>query len=327
MRRLLVSLTVLALLLIPGAPAWGDRSDEWHNRAVDAIDRFEAADSGDENAWLYAYMAEAVARSSQAGWSDPKVAGYLAKVYARANPDGGYGLGVSYDAFADGTTNPASTTYTVSLAGHVGPVLLAGYRAGVVPAGKVETVISLILSTPRLDTAAGRCWAYSRHSNDAKAGLCVHNVNAGAAAFLLDAGADFPSAASWWLIAGATKRELSVYNASTKWWPYRDTSALGDPDHNSYEAESMYTLAYPVGYSAAYTHMVNSYSEATAPIAHMRLTSLPAQPTAMSGAASLWCVLGDQWLGEFDAFVTAQAGSPTRMAQAAYYAARNADAC
>jgi hypothetical protein len=181
---------------------------------------------------------------------------------------------------------------------------------------------------PRIDTAAGRCISYSRSANDAKPGLCVHNVSAGAAAFLLDAGLDgFPI--PWWLIQGVAKRELSVYNATTRFWPFKDVpSAQQDAAHNAYSTESMYGLAYPVAYSAAYVALTaEPDGDPNTPLVYMMLTGLPPAPTAMSGNTTIWCLLGDSWLVESDAFVTGWFTNISKLAQAAYYSARAARAC
>jgi hypothetical protein len=336
MHRRLTLLTVAALtaVLLYPIPASGradpTRAEAWRAIAQRALDRVDVLTAtGVHRSFTLAYATQATVWLSPDGWNDPAALAYLDRVYATALPDGGYGLGYAYDAHGDGTTNPASTSYVVSLAGHVGPVLLDGYRAGRVPRPKVQAVFDLVATAPRIDTAAGRCIAYSRSANDAKAGLCVHNVNAGAAWFLMEAGKD-GFAVPWWLVQGIVKRELSAYNASTRFWPYRDNMAPApqDADHNSYTVESMYHLAYPVGYSAAYVAM---YAEPDADpqtaLVGMRLAGLPPAPTAMSGTTTVWCLLGDTWLNEADAYATANWGDAVRLAQVAYYSARAARAC
>lgn len=330
MRRALLA-AVLLVVFLP-APALASRSDDWRLRAETAVAAFEAADTGAGAAFEYAYMASAVARLN--GWADPRVTTYLDRVYALANPDGGYGLGYAYDAFGDGTVNPATTTYTITLAGHVGPVLLEGYRAGVVPAVKVQTVVDLLMSTNQLNTSAGKCVAYSRSSNDAGSthlAYCVHNVNATVGAFLLDAYvAGFQAPGQMRLIGDITRREVAAYLTTQVWWPYMDTAALQDTDHNSASAEAMYALAPAIGHYVVYNHMAKALADNPfSPIAHMRLAGLAPQPAAvLPDGTSLWCQMGDAWLAEFDAFV-ANPPAPTgvRYAQAAYYASRNAQVC
>lgn len=312
------------------------RSDGWRTRAQTAVAAFETVDNGTEGAFAYAFMAQAIARLY--GWDDPRVQPYLDRVYALRNPDGGWGLNYAYDALGNGTVNPPDTTYTVTLAGHVGPVLLDGYRAGVIPREDVKTIVDLLMSTPRIsyNTQFGTCLAYSRNSNDTVTYGCVHNVNAGAGAFLLSADAANVGATGLQrLVVDITRRETYAYLPTvtvngvtrTAWWRYMDTTSLNDTDHNSYQAESMYVLAYPVGREAAYNHMTNTLADNSAsPIAHMRLTGLPGGPASMSGETTLWCELGDQWLAEYDAFVASELPHQ-RYAQAAYYASANALAC
>jgi hypothetical protein len=335
MRRLVAILATVALaaVFLCPPPATADdpptRSDLWAAIAARALGRLVALDTGPAlPASTLAYAAQATAWASPSGWADPAAGALLTRLYAAANPDGGYGLGVAYDAFQDGSTNPASTSYTVTMSGYVGPVLLDGLRAGVVPRAKVQTVFDLVATTPRIDTSAGRCVAYSRAAADAATGYCVHNVNASAAAFLMDAGRD-GFAVPWWLVQGIAKRELSAYNATTRFWPYRDSPAVQqDADHNSYSTESMYTLAYPVAYSAAYVALTATPDgDPQTPVVYMRLAGLPAAPTAMSGPTTIWCLLGDTWIDDVDAWVTTNWSDTGRLAQAAYYTARAARAC
>ncbi len=298
----LLSMVLLAVGYAP-LPAAADRADDWRVIAQRALDQLEVLDTGGaQAATTLAYAAQATAWLSPSGWADPGATAYLPRLYSTQNPDGGYGLGYAYDAHQDGTVNPANTSYVVTSAGYVGPVLLDAYRAGAVPRALVQEQFDVVATAPRIDTSAGRCIAYSRNANDVQPGLCVHNVNAGAAAFLLEAGKD-GFAVPWWLIAGITKRELSAYNASTRFWPYKDATAPAaqDADHNSYNTEGMYGLAPPVAYSAAYV--------------------------ALTASTTIWCVLADQWLDEVDAFVTAGFTNIGRLAQVAYYASRASKAC
>lgn len=329
-RRLLAafSAAVLSAAFLCPPPAAGQadltRSQRWEAIAQRALDRLDTvAVGGTQRAFTLGFAAQSHAWLGEQGWHGPDAQQYLDRLYAVRNPDGGWGLGYSYDAHGDGTVNPATTTYVVTLADHVGRPLLDAYRAGVVPQADVQKVIDLITTAPRIDTAAGRCLAYSRDPDDAKPGLCVHNVNAGAAAFLLEAGAA-GFAVPWWLVAGISKRTASQYNLTTRFTPYRDNTAPApdDPDHAGYTAESMLRLDPPIGYVAAYHLMVNDYSYAHTPLAHARLTSAPPVP----GGAS-WCELGDRWTGELDAYLAAHWSDPVRLAQVAYYAARAARVC
>lgn len=331
MRRCLALLSIILLVVgFAPLPAAADRADNWRVIAQRALDQFNVLDTGGtQQASTLAQAAQATAWLSPDGWADPAATAFLTRLYATANPDGGYGLGYAYDAHGDGTLNPATTTYVVSLAGHVGPVLLDAYRHGAAPRAKVQVIFDLIATAPRIDTSAGRCFAYSRNANDAQPGLCVHNVNAGAAGFLLEAGKD-GFAVPWWLVQGVAKRELSAYNASTRFWPYRDNMAPApqDADHNSYTIEGMYDLAYPAAYSAAYVALTAAPDGvASTTIVYMRLAGLPPAPTARSGNTTIWCVLADRWLDEVDAYVTTNLSHIGRMASTSYYTARASKAC
>lgn len=311
-----------AAFLCPGSAAAATRAEQWRAIAQRAFDRFDVLDAGGTlRAMTLAHAAQVAAWLSPSGWQDPAAQAYLDRLYATRNPDGGWGLGFAYDAHNDGSTNAANTTYTVTLAGHVGPVLLDAWRAGVVPLADLQTVFQLVATAPRIDTAAGRCIAYSRDPDDARAGYCVHNVNAGAAWFLWEAGNAGVAPIPWWLVSGITRRTASAQSLeSGRLGPYRDASATtpDDPDHASYTAESMLTLAPPVGYVSGY-HLMGDTGY---PVSHMLLTAAPRAP----GGAD-WCVLGDRWLSEADAWVTASWSDAGRLAQAAYYATRAARAC
>ncbi len=330
MTRRLVSFLAAALLVaafLYPLPAAGQadptRSDAWRTIAARAKSRLDVIGGGTQRAMTLAYAAQATAWLSPQGWADPAVTAYLTRLYATQNPDGGYGLGFAYDAHGDGTMNPASTTYVVTLAGHVGPVLLDGMRAGAVPRADIQELVDLVATAPRIDTAAGRCIAYSRDPDDVKPGLCVVNVNAGAAAFLMQAGAE-GFAVPWWLVAGIAKRTASQYNLTTRFTPYRDNMApeSDDPDHASYTAESMLPLAPQIAYVAAYHLMVNDFTYAHTPLAHARLTGATPVPGGLT-----WCELGDRWMSELDEYLTANWSEPTRVSQIAYYAARAAVVC
>jgi hypothetical protein len=342
---LLLAAVLTAAFLIPGPPASASvRGDWWRARAITALSRFIASDTGAESAFGYGMAAGA--SGSLYGWTDPRTTLLLTRLLAGRNPDGGYGLGRTYDAFQDGTVNPATTTYTVTLASHAGPTLLAAYKGGatVVVRQDVQDVIDLLVNgcgrlalpgcvPPRVATPRGDCVAYSLDPNDATG--CVHNVNAAVGAFLSSAnGKGFGATGMQKLITNITIAELVAYREDDFWWPYLDDDpdlTGQDPDHNSGSAEAMYGLAYWVGREVAYRQMVYPPpvpGNAQDPIVHTRLTGLPGGPGSWSGTSTtvtLWCVLGDTWLAEQDTYLATITGD--RAAQFAYYAARDARAC
>lgn len=315
----------LASTVADPTPAMLERAEAWEALAQRAVTLWQALPVAGQNAaFSLGYMIQA--RAWLDGWDHPDVAAYLTRLYALANPDGGYGLNRIYDAHGNGTNNPANTTYLVTITDHVGTTFINGYLAGKVSAARVQKFIDLILAAPRIDNADGRMVAYSMNAQDAQTGLGVHNVNAGAAVFLMRAGAA-GFAVPWWLVQGIIKRTMAAYNATTRFWPYRDNMAPApqDNDHNSYTAESVYELAPAVGYSAAWKAMTTAPdSHPNTPITYARLTGLPSMPTARSadGTTTVWCELGDQWIDTVDAWATTNAGEANRLGQVAYYAAR-----
>lgn len=326
-----------AFLWAPTA-ASADRADEWRALAVTALDAFEATDdvgdggTGTLKVASYGFAYEASGRLR--GYDDVRTVRYLTKILSMKNPDGGYGLLTGYDLLGDGTTNPASTTYTVTLADHVGSPLLHGYLHGAVPKAEIQSIVNLIMTTPRIDTAYGQCIAYSRHANDSVAYACVHNVNAGAARFLLEANsAGVGKSGLATLVEGVTRRETYAYLPASKNWRYADTQVMSDPDHQSYEAWSMYYLTPPVGEQVAWSMMNTDFMPSSglqqSAVVHARLTALPPgigniPPSPTS--TDRWCVLGDLWLPEVGAYINAlpDVGAAAQIAQ---LTARAADAC
>lgn len=313
-RRVLVVLVAAAVLLAP-LPAVATPAD----LTDDAIAAFEAADTGTETAHAYAYMAAAVGH--RYGWTDPRVSTYLAKLYSLRNPDGGWGIGEAWDAFQDGTVNPATTTYTITLADHVGPVLLEAWQHGLVPAADVQTVVDLIATTNSAQYGAsagnlGRCFAYSRSPNDnvVPAG-CVHNVSAAAAGFLMRARAlGFVHSLSITRAVQVVKKEAVDYTWSTLWWPYIGTGGPADTDHTAAEAWWMWDLARPLGEATAtkiLTEFATLQDNAMAPIAVVRLATLSPEMAA----------LADPWMGEVEDLV-ADPPSTRALAQVAYWASQ-----
>lgn len=166
------------------------------------------------------------------GWADPEAAEQLQRMRSSRKPSGGYGVDAAWDAFQDGSVNPASTTYLITNTDHVGRALLEGFRAGVVPASEIRALVDMVLAWPSVENDPD-CLAYSREPGDDQ--LCVYNVNSGAAWFLraaYDAG-----------IRRAGQLELSkrlyAHDAALQhdgWWAYSSAStpeSFQDWNHNS----------------------------------------------------------------------------------------------
>jgi hypothetical protein len=348
---LLAAAVLTAAFLYP-APGSADppptRSQQWRALASAALAEFVAQDDGNQRTNTYAWAAEAEFRLN--GYDTAYGRQLLNKVYSQRKPDGGWGLNFGYDALGNGTVNSVDTTYTVTLAGHVGPPFLLAYQHGVdtVTAAdgttwsvktQLQKIVTLLMSTPHIDTAQGQCLAYSRSPLDTQTYGCIHNASAGAARYLLDSSAAGIGKSGLAALAeGITRREVYAYRVSgmscggqprTDWYPYMDTPGCNDADHNSYDAESMYYLAPPIGQNMAWMHMNSEFSDnAFAPMAHIRLAALPAVPGRVDAATGLasWCILGDRWFSEAQTFL---AGSTDlqRVTQVAQGAARVADNC
>lgn len=349
-RALLAAAALTAVFLCPLPAAADDpptRSQQWQALAVQALDEFKTSDDGAQRTNTYAWAAEAELRLNG---DTPYLRQLLNKVYSQRKPDGGYGLPFAYDVMGNGTVNDVNTTYTVTLAGHVGPPFLLAYQRGMdvitAPDGstwslkaQLKVIVNLLMSTPRIDTAQGACLAYSRNPNDTQPYGCIHNASAGAAKFLADTNAvGIGKAGLAALVEGITRREAYAYvvsglscggQARVNWYRYMDTPSCNDADHNSYDAESMYFLAPPIGQNMAWMHMTTAFTDnANAPVAHFRLAALPPVPGRIDAATGLasWCILGDRWLPESQAFLAA-ATDLQRVTQVAQGAARVADNC
>jgi hypothetical protein len=305
------------------------RGNAWKALATNAIGRFRDLDDGTAGAYAYASMAEACGWVY--GWGNTLVTRYYNTVYALANSDGGWGLSRAYDAFSDGSVNNPDTTYTVTLADHVGIPLLTGWSVGVVPRARVQGIVDMLMAMPRVTVSRGQCVAYSTRPEDAQAGYEVHNVSAGAGYFLhRAAGLGFGATGMHRLITDIAVHQVDAYRTADIWWPYIGDGDLQDPDHQAYSAQSVYPTAYWVGREAIYKLLTTAYpGDPYSPIAHMRLVSTPGGVASWSrthgSPVTLWAELGDQWRTEAATFIADPPGGYplTRLGQAALFCARN----
>lgn len=305
------------------------RSDWWRDVAQDALNGFLSTGPDSAVGGAFAYGMSAGASAFLNGWNHPISADLLSQLRALRNPDGGYGVGVPRDVYNDGTINPATTSYTVTMAGHVGPTLLSAYQAGAVPRAEVQTLVSLLVGLPRVAVSRGQCVAYSRSTNDT--GHAVHNVNSGCGWFLQEcAAAGFGATGMHGLITDIAVHQVQSYHDTTYNWSYSDTGGAQDADHNSYSAEAMYRLVYWTGREVAYNMVTSTLTDnAQAPVAYVRLAGLPggiASQGLVDPTTTLWAEKTDQWGpgGTRVANYAASLSGGDRSAQLAYYAARAA---
>jgi hypothetical protein len=327
-------LTVLVFVSGPAANAADPltRSQQWRAIAEEALAGYKTAPQPTSFLPLMQSTAIlAIARLN--GWDDPQIDVLLSKLLAERNPDGGWGVGAPFPSKNGTDTNPATTTYTVTLAGHVGPTLLAAYKAGVLTNTEpLKTITSLLMTTGRINTPEGQCVAYSRSSFDVGTGLCVHNVNAGVADYLTQAAAaGFGKTGLQKLVVDITRRENSAYNPAWSGWSYQDNRTVSqDPDHQGYEGRSFYFLMYPVGREAIYHVLAAPTVNDDSRRGHMQLVATPGGPGSqglVDKTTTLWCEMGDRWLDEAADYVAASTGDAMRLAQAADLAAANSLAC
>lgn len=298
-----IAALVMAVILVPLVTApraqavtdptigvhWGTDDDSQIQKAL-------GLDSGLELASNYSWLAAGIAHRSAAGWADPAAIHYLDSTMALPQP---FGLNYAWDAFQDGTTNPASTIYTITIY-QVGEVLLDAYLHGAATLGQITNAMQLGLNTPRFTTGCTGCIAvsYSNNvANDLKTGYAVHNINQALAMFLKDAqaaGITYQSAAVTTLINGLVKYEKANYQPAIFGWAYRNggSQALQDPDHNS--------LGVPWGirwYTNTIGHPMADHIEAT--------NFTPALSGANSHAfvAQWTCPASATWFPEYDNYM------------------------
>lgn len=216
-----------------------------------AADRILASDKGKDAPQTYAYVA--LARSVYYGWKDPKVKDLMARVEKSRNPDGGFGLGFSSDAWQDGTFNPVDATYTITSTDHVGRLYLAAYKAGAVPKEALVKLVDAVVKLPRINN--GTCVAYSSSEYDAK-GKCAYNVVAGVAWFLTEA----KKAGIWRpgqdeMAAAMTATNRKHYIPASGLWPYSDLNKAGtvqDEPHNGMNIDALVTSDPALGKAGAH---------------------------------------------------------------------------
>jgi hypothetical protein len=222
-----------ALTLAAGAVApasadtgnWTVPADRAYAESVAAVTAADAAGT-----YVRAQFVAALAwyAGERFGWWDHRTQEWLHRLYSLRTPSGGYGLGAPFDAFQDGTVNPAGTAYTITEAWHVGRTLIAGYDHGSVPAWRIRQVARPLARAPL--SAGGKCPAYSDNPNDAGK-PCVWNVAAAAAWFLENAerrGLIRRTPAGTWL-----DEVRAAYRAELGAWPYQaDQAKPLDSWHN-----------------------------------------------------------------------------------------------
>lgn len=219
----------------------------WRKAMADPLARADtAARTLGSSPMAWANMARASARSE--GWRSSRTTGYIAKVLAARHRDGGWGLDEPADAFGDGTVNPASTTYSVTVADHVGPLLLEGLAAGVVRREVVDGAVTSLMRMPRVVTARGTCVSYSSSPHDRATATrrCVHNANAATGWFLemaARAGVERPGQRA---LAASILRYDAAAQLPTGMWPYsNDTTKPQDLDHNALNVEAQHVMSGP----------------------------------------------------------------------------------
>lgn len=272
-----------------------------------ALARFGQIANGNTLSFPYAYAASASGLRN--GWGSDLTAQYLAEVRQRAlwNNDG------SLKGWPASATTTVS--YTITLADHVGPVLLEAYENGAGSPAEVLRVASLLAGGQKW-ASVGQCMSYLTLSLVKD---CVHNANAATALFLENvraAGLEVPGVGD--LVPAIIRQETYRYNSAARAWPYSDTqTGIQDADHGSLSADAGMTLFPPIGRQAVEKLMTTAYSgaaEVNSPLGHLR-------------AGRFDCARTGNWLAEAQAYQAATANDAMRQAQIARWAAKIAEVC
>lgn len=280
---------------------------QWMSRGVKYVERAVALDNGARRPDFYSRLAQAIAQSSPQGWLDPQARQYLDRALSTQHPDGGFGIGYEWDAFADGTVNPAGTGYTVTIVTHLGDAVLAAYPHGLVDASVVQAMVDKVESIPSTPKQPD-CIAYSDNPNDHLGGYCTHNVNAAAAVFLLQAsslGFDVDEVRAVRMLM----HEVAALRSDKTWLYMTGRTKPNDPDHGAYQLKSVSQIL----------------PELTQPIINDQMS----RPLGVRSAeahtvlAQLACQDSLRWLPEHDASAAGFWNNADRMA---YYAMEATDA-
>lgn len=262
---------------------WGTYADTQINRAL-------ALDPGDGRSSAVMSLAIGIAERSALGWNDPAAQHYL---QAGETSPYKYGLNYAWDAFQDGTVNPDTTIYTITLAGY-GDIILDAYVHGAAPYTAVTDVMRLLIAQPLIGPhTPGYKLAYSNSPNDVKTGYSVHNVNQAVAMFFWHAQSAgvlwSQSQISGW-ITKLNYTERAAYQPAIKGWAYRDggSQALQDPDHNGIGAEwGMWWNPSSVGYPVLNYMETHDYGYVAGTTPHATLAA--------------WdCVDSKRWYPQYD---------------------------
>lgn len=160
----------------------------WRKLADDCIAKLELYINDpdptlNKNGPVFAAMSRAI--GEYYGWTDSRIPGLLAPVFAVRSPFGGYGLGVAYNG------NPADAIYAITTSCFVGPHIAAAYDHGLVAQSDFDALLDCVRNWPTF-TYSGVPWALPDYSATATGGTTVEhtkervwNIVAAMATFLL----------------------------------------------------------------------------------------------------------------------------------------------
>ena len=182
---------------------------------------------------------EGLAGGREAGPSSPATQALLAELMATRKPAAATASAGRGTPTATAPSTRSGPTYTVTTAGHVGWLLLAGYRAGALPSGGLSSAVDAMLAMPRSN--GGTCFAYSNSKQDARK-PCVYNVSHGAAAFLVEVRGltSYRAEDIDRVLLALRSRLADGYNPATGYWVYMAGSRQAqDVSHQVYTAKSV----------------------------------------------------------------------------------------
>ncbi|WNB17741.1 hypothetical protein [Marivirga arenosa] len=214
---------------------------KWRKLSIDLTEKAETTTIKLGQNHYIAYLT--YANALLYGWKHEKVKTKLNALYEEIEKNG-YGLGYSWDAFQDGSVNPDTTNYTITITDHVGLVLLKGYLAGVVEEARIHHLVNALQRIPLADSIKlGNCLAYSDSPYDQIG--CVHNVNISAAQFLnsINVLTNLKVKNIDYEIDQILTREINSYQPAEKNFLYWDGgSRLTDQNHLAFQVWCMLDL-------------------------------------------------------------------------------------
>jgi len=211
---------------------------KWRDLTIKLIEEVDSMSQNSSDLHTLSY--NLYAKALIYGWNNKDVESELNALMYFINQNG-FSFNKEFDAFGDGTVNPDTTIYTITLTDHLGPVLLEANKHGAINDSILFSIYNILIDIMPADSIGnGYCVSYSNSINDVGAG-CVHNVNISYAYFLNALKEyNFYENNTNNLIEEIIKREKLAYLPEAYNFPYWDgNDRLTDQNHLCFQAWCM----------------------------------------------------------------------------------------